>query len=147
MDAGDRDQGNIDCAARLIKTVVAPATGITAEQTASAKQLMDEVIVPKFQALIAGETTAQAMYDEIVKQAEAYQESKINEATGQAARFTELFNEYQKYPLITKQRLFYEAMEDILPDMKLYIVDDATGVQTSLPLESYATVNMGGDAQ
>ena len=77
----------------------------------------------------------------------AYQESKINEATGQAARFTELFNEYQKYPLITKQRLFYEAMEDILPDMKLYIVDDATGVQTSLPLESYATVNMGGDAQ
>ena len=86
-------------------------------------------------------------FDEIVKQAEAYQESKINEATGQAARFTELFNEYQKYPLITKQRLFYEAMEDILPDMKLYIVDDATGVQTSLPLESYATVNMGGDAQ
>ena len=86
-------------------------------------------------------------FDEIVKQAEAYQESKINEATGQAARFTELFNEYQKYPLITKQRLFYEAMEDILPGMKLYIVDDATGVQTSLPLESYATVNMGGDAQ
>ena len=86
-------------------------------------------------------------FDEIVKQAEAYQESKSNEATGQAARFTELFNEYQKYPLITKQRLFYEAMEDILPDMKLYIVDDATGVQTSLPLESYATVNMGGDAQ
>ena len=71
MDTGDRDQGNIDCAARLIKTVVAPATGITAEQTASAKQLMDEVIVPKFQALIAGETTAQAMYDEIVKQATA----------------------------------------------------------------------------
>jgi multiple sugar transport system substrate-binding protein len=32
---------------------------------------MDEVIVPKFQALIAGETTAQAMYDEIVKQATA----------------------------------------------------------------------------
>ena len=90
---------------------------------------------------------AEADADEIVKQAEAYQESKINEATGQAARFTELFNEYQKYPLITKQRLFYEAMEDILPDMKLYIVDDATGVQTSLPLESYATVNLGGDAQ
>ena len=92
-------------------------------------------------------SAAEAAADEIVKQAEAYQESKINEATGQAARFTELFNEYQKYPLITKQRLFYEAMEDILPDMKLYIVDDATGVQTSLPLESYATVNMGGDAQ
>ena len=87
------------------------------------------------------------VFDDLTKQAEAYRESKINEAEGQAARFSELFAEYQNYPLITKQRLFYEAMEEILPDMKLYIVDDATGVQTSLPLESYATVNMGGDAQ
>ena len=70
-------------------------------------------------------------------------ESKINEAEGQAARFTELFAEYQNYPLITKQRLFYEAMEEILPDMKLYIVDANTGVQTALPLESFANVNMG----
>ena len=84
---------------------------------------------------------ASADADEIIKQAEAYRESKINEANGQAARFEELFNEYQKYPLITKQRLFYEAMEEILPDMKLYIVDESTGVQTSIPLEPYATLN------
>ena len=76
----------------------------------------------------------------IIKQAEAYRESKINEAEGQATRFTELFAEYQNYPLITKQRLFYEAMEEILPDMKLYIVDEAAGVQTSIPLEPYATL-------
>lgn len=85
---------------------------------------------------------AKADADEIVKQAEAYRESKINEATGQAARFSELYDEYQKYPLITKQRLFYEAMEEVLPGMKLYIVDADTGVQTSLPLEQYATINM-----
>ncbi len=81
---------------------------------------------------------AQADADKIIKDAEAYRESKINEAEGQAARFAELYAEYQKYPLITKQRLFYEAMEDILPGMKLYVVDDATGVQTSLPLAPYA---------
>ena len=34
----------------------------------------------------------------------------------------------------------YEAMEEILPDMKLYIVDEAAGVQTSIPLEPYATL-------
>ena len=84
---------------------------------------------------------ASADADQIVKQAEAYRESKINEAEGQAARFTELFAEYQNYPLITKQRLFYEAMEEILPDMKLYIVDANTGVQTALPLESFAEIN------
>ena len=87
---------------------------------------------------------AEADADQIIKQAEAYRESKINEANGQAARFTELFNEYQKYPLITKQRLFYEAMEEILPGMKLYIIDAGTGVETMLPLEQYATIDMGG---
>ncbi len=87
---------------------------------------------------------AAADADQIIKQAEAYRASKINEATGQAARFAELFAEYQKYPLITKQRLFYEAMESILPGMKLYIVDAKTGVQTALPLEQFATIDMGG---
>ena len=86
---------------------------------------------------------ASADADQIIKQAEAYRESKINEAEGQAARFTELFAEYQNYPLITKQRLFYEAMEEILPEVKLYIVDEQTGVQTALPLEQFATVNAG----
>jgi len=88
---------------------------------------------------------AAADADEIIKSAEAYRESKINEANGQASRFAELFAEYQKYPLITKQRLFYEAMESILPGMKLYILDADTGVQTSLPLEQFATVNVGGE--
>ena len=87
---------------------------------------------------------AKADADQIIKQAEAYKQSRINEANGQAARFTELFAEYENYPLITKQRLFYEAMEEILPDMKLYILNESTGVQTSLPLEPYATLNMGG---
>lgn len=85
---------------------------------------------------------AEADADEIIKKAEAYKQSKINEAEGQAARFSELFNEYQKYPLITKQRLFYEAMEDVLPEMKLYIINSDTGVQTTLPLDKYA--DLGG---
>ncbi len=86
---------------------------------------------------------AEADADEIIKKAEAYKQSKINEAEGQAARFSELFNEYQKYPLITKERLFYEAMESVLPDMKLYIIDADTGVQTTLPLDKYADI--GGE--
>ena len=88
--------------------------------------------------------SAKADADQIIKSAEAYKESKINEASGQAARFSELYAEYEKYPLITKQRLFYETMESILPNAKLYIVDAETGVQTALPLESFANINVGG---
>ena len=111
----------------------------TAKQSAdttvnNAKKYANEVI-----------PAAAADADQIIKSAEAYRESRINEATGQAARFAELFAEYEKYPLITKQRLFYEAMEAILPEMKLYIVDADTGVQTALPLEQFATVNVGGE--
>ncbi len=111
----------------------------TAKQSAdtavnNAKKYANEVI-----------PAAVADADEIIKQAEAYKQSKINEASGQAERFTQLFAEYEKYPLITKQRLFYEAMEEILPDMKLYILDESTGVQTALPLEKFADVNVGGD--
>ena len=111
----------------------------TAKQTAdttvnNAKKYANEVI-----------PAASADADQIIKSAEAYKESKINEANGQAARFAELFAEYEKYPLITKQRLFYEAMESVLPGMKLYIVDKNTGVQTALPLEQFANVNIGGE--
>ena len=57
---------------------------------------------------------------------------------------SELFSEYEKYPLITKQRLFYEAMEDILPDMKLFILNEDTNVQTALPLENFAEITVEG---
>ena len=111
----------------------------TAKQTAdttvnNAKKYANEVI-----------PAAKADADQIIKSAEAYKESKINEANGQAARFSELYAEYEKYPLITKQRLFYETMEEILPGAKLYIVDAATGVQTALPLESFANIELGGE--
>ena len=111
----------------------------TAKQSAdttvnNAKKYANEVI-----------PAAAADADQIIKSAEAYKTSRINEATGQAARFQALFEEYEKYPLITKQRLFYEAMESILPDMKVYIVNSESGVTTSLPLEQYATVNVGGE--
>lgn len=61
----DQSEGNAVAAARAVSLVVAPPSGVTGEQSGNANTIMDEVIVPKMQALIAGETTAQEMYDEI----------------------------------------------------------------------------------
>lgn len=80
---------------------------------------------------------AEAECDQIIKDAEAERESRINEAQGQVSRFEQMYAEYTKYPLITKQRMFYEAMEEVLPHMKLYIVDE-NGTQKLLPLDSFA---------
>lgn len=84
---------------------------------------------------------ANAEADKIVKNAQAQKEALIAEAEGQAARFNSLYQEYIKFPLITKQRMFYETMEEVLPSMKIYITDGAT--QSLLPLEAFSTYSTG----
>lgn len=86
---------------------------------------------------------ARAKVDETLKNANAQAEERVNEAKGQVARLNELYSEYTKYPLITKQRMFYETMEDILPDMKVIITKSDGSTQTMLPLESFANVDLG----
>ena len=79
---------------------------------------------------------AEAEADRIVKEAEAAKEARINEAKGQAARFNALYEEYIKFPLITKQRMYYETMEELLPDLKLIIDSSDGSVEKWLPLDS-----------
>lgn len=85
---------------------------------------------------------ARAKVDETLKTANAKAEERVNEAKGQVARLNELYSEYKKYPLITKQRMFYETMEDILPDMKVIITKSDGSTQTMLPLESFANIDL-----
>lgn len=68
---------------------------------------------------------AKAQADRILQQAEAEKQSRINEAEGQVARFNSMYAEYARYPLITKQRMYYETMEELLPDLRVIIVDDS----------------------
>lgn len=86
---------------------------------------------------------AEAEADKILQNAEAKKTSRINEAKGQAERFNQEYAEYQKYPLITKQRMFYETMEELLPNMKVVIDDGNGNVQKYYPIESFANINTG----
>ena len=70
---------------------------------------------------------AEAKADKIVQEAEAKKTARINEANGQVARFNSEYAEYTRYPLITRQRMFYEAMEEILPNLKIIINNDEDG--------------------
>ncbi|MFV0518950.1 MAG: FtsH protease activity modulator HflK [Lachnospirales bacterium] len=76
---------------------------------------------------------ARSEADKVIKAAESVKEARIAEATGQVARFNEMFTEYIKNPEITKTRLYYETMEEILPGMKVYI-DNGEGVLKMLPI-------------
>jgi membrane protease subunit HflK len=78
---------------------------------------------------------AEANADKIVQDAEAKKEARIAEAQGQVARFNEMYEQYKLQPYITKKRLFFETMEDILPELKVIVTDGNT--QQLLPLEGF----------
>ena len=81
--------------------------------------------------------SAEAQADAIVQRAEASKAARINEATAQVARFVAMYEEYIKYPEITKKRMFFEAMEDVLPELKVIIESPNSNVQTIYPVDSF----------
>jgi membrane protease subunit HflK len=86
---------------------------------------------------------AKADADQILQKAQAYRESRIAEAEGQVSRFRELYEEYSKFPEITRQRLYYEIVSEIFPGMKVVIQGaDGTTLSTVLPLDDFATVEV-----
>lgn len=87
------------------------------------------------------EPEAEAAIYQIEQEAAATKQSRINEAEGQVARFESMYEEYKKYPLVTKQRMFYEAMEDILPQLKVIINTSDGNTQTIIPTDTLFEVN------
>lgn len=83
---------------------------------------------------------AQAKVANIIQEAGTTKTERINEAEGQVARFNAMYEEYIKNPDITKMRMFYEAMEDILPSLEIIIDSPNSNVQKILPLDSFADV-------
>ena len=78
---------------------------------------------------------AEANADKIIQSAEGDKASRIAEAEGQVVRFNEMYEQYKQYPYITKKRMFYETMEELLPSLKVIISDG--GTQTLMPLDSF----------
>lgn len=89
---------------------------------------------------------AQARADGILKDAEAQRTERINEATAQVARFNAMYEEYLKNPTITRQRMFFETMEEVLPDLKVIIESPNGDVQTIYPIESFVTSDSIGSS-
>ena len=61
---------------------------------------------------------AQAM----IRESEGFRESRIKRAEGDVAKFKAIVKEYTKAKEVTKERLYLEAMEEILPGIDKYIV-------------------------
>ena len=86
---------------------------------------------------------AQAKADKLIQNAQYLKEKRINEATEQVAMFNAMYQEYALNPQVTKSRMYYEAISQIMPGVKLYInTSSGSDVQMLLPLEDL--VSEGG---
>ena len=90
---------------------------------------------------------AQAQADKLIQNAEYLRQKRINEAYEQVAMFQAMYTEYAQNPAITRSRMYYEAISQILPGVKLYInTGSSSDVQMLLPLDSLVNGN-GGEQQ
>ena len=70
---------------------------------------------------------ARGQAQEIISRAQGYQAERVNRAKGEAGRFLSVLKEYRQAKQITRTRLYVEAMERILSQAKLVILDAREG--------------------
>jgi membrane protease subunit HflK len=72
----------------------------------------------------------------VIQDAEAYQDRVIADAEGDAARFVALLEEYRKAPVVTRERLYLEAIEEVYGKSNKVILDaEGSGNLIYLPID------------
>ena len=103
----------------------------TAKQTAEA--VVNDAIAYKNAQLPKAEAEA----DKLLQNAQYLKQKRINEANQQVTMFNAMYKEYELNPQITKSRMYYETISQVLPGVRVYInTGDGSNVEMFLPLES-----------
>ncbi|MFN6952248.1 MAG: FtsH protease activity modulator HflK [Albidovulum sp.] len=73
---------------------------------------------------------------QILEEAEGYRAQVVNQAEGEASRFSAVLAEYRKAPDVTRKRLYLETLESVLGQVDKVILDQSAGqgVVPYLPL-------------
>ena len=80
---------------------------------------------------------AEAEADRLLADAELSKQQRINEANAQVAKFNAMYGEYSQSPGVTKKRMFFEAVEEVLPNAKVYVDTSDGSTQKLLPIDSF----------
>lgn len=73
---------------------------------------------------------------QMVRAAEAYREQRLIRAQGDATRFLQLLDEYRKAEAVTRERLYLETVDRVLPKTQIFVLDGSqqNGVLPLLPI-------------
>ncbi len=85
---------------------------------------------------------ARGTADQRISGAEGYAVQRVNQAEGDVTRFKQLLEEFEKAPVITRQRMYLETMAEVLPKMgpKIIIDEDAKQFLPLMNLQAPAVV-------
>lgn len=71
----------------------------------------------------------------LINEADAYYEERTKEAQGNVAEFVKLYEEYIKGRDVTRTRLYYEVMQEVLPNINKVITSNSGNMLQFLPIE------------
>lgn len=91
----------------------------------SAKQNAETTINKAYEYRNTQIPAAEAKAKEITEAATATKTERVNAAKEQIAKFEAIYSEYRNNPETVKQRIYYEALQEILPNMKVIIGKDS----------------------
>jgi modulator of FtsH protease HflK len=84
----------------------------------------------------------------LIQSAEAYREQVIAEADGEGDRFLALLAEYRRAPEVTRQRLYFETVEQVFGGANKVILDaQGSGTLMYLPIDELIKRSAGRGAQ
>ncbi|WP_081944847.1 protease modulator HflK [Sphingopyxis sp. MWB1] len=78
-------------------------------------------------------TAARQERESAINRSRAYEQQVLERARGDTAAFDKIYEQYKLAPEVTRQRLYYETMENVLSNVDKTIVEPR-GVNTYLPL-------------
>lgn len=73
-----------------------------------------------------------------ILQAEGFALERVNQARGDGARFNDLYSAYRQAPQVTRQRMYLETIQKVLPEVggRVFVDKEAQGIIPLLPLEA-----------
>ena len=112
------------------------------DEVSQAQQQRDRLINEALAEYNAVIPRARGEAEQTILQAEGYALDRVNRAQGEASRFAAVEAAYRQAPDVTRQRLYLETMQRILPRVgrKVFVAEGATGVLPLLSLDSGARV-------
>ena len=83
----------------------------------------------------------------LMEEAAAYKERIVAQAQGDAQRFSSIYTEYQKAPVVTRDRLYLETMQQVYSNVTKVVVDSKQGSNLLyLPLDKIMQQGQSGAA-